>query len=312
MPTLKLYYVVRPFIPRRLRIALRRMHIAVRLRTTTQDWPISQKAAKRPKNWSGWPQQKRFALVLTHDVEDNKGQDKCEALVKLEESLGFRSGLFFVAEGYQVNPQLRHYLTSHGFEVGIHGLKHDGSLYASRKEFRRQALAINQYLKEWDAVGFRSPFMEHELEWLHELDIEYDSSTFDTDPFEPRPSGVEVIFPLWIPRTGEKGGGGYIELPYTLPQDWTLFVLLREKGIELWKKKLDWIVEQGGMALLLTHPDYMNFEARRPKFYEYPAEYYEEFLNYIKSKYQGQYWHVLPKDMARFWAENQTSTDTYR
>jgi len=302
----RIYYTIRPFIPRRLRVALRRAHISARLRLNPKDWPISQKAAKRPKNWSGWPQQKRFALVLTHDVEDNRGQEKCEALVKLEERLGFRSGLFFVAEGYRVNPQLRHYLASHGFEVGIHGLKHDGSLYASRKEFRKQALVINQYLKEWNAVGFRSPFMEHELEWLHELDIEYDSSTFDTDPFEPRPSGVEVIFPFWIPGTGEKKGGGYIELPYTLPQDWTLFVLLRERGIELWKKKLDWIAEQGGMALLLTHPDYMSFEAKRPKFYEYPAECYEEFLNYIKSKYQGQYWHVLPKELARFWVKESS------
>ena len=30
--------------------------------------------------------------------------------------------------------------------------------------------------------------------------------------------------------------------------------------------------------------------------------YYEEFLEYIKSKYEGQYWHALPRDVARFWA----------
>jgi len=37
---------------------------------------------------------------------------------------------------------------------------------------------------------------------------------------------------------------------------------------------------------------------------EYPAEYYEEFLEYIKEKYVGQYWHLLPRDMARFWKNN--------
>jgi hypothetical protein len=33
-----------------------------------------------------------------------------------------------------------------------------------------------------------------------------------------------------------------------------------EKTISIWKKKLDWIVEKGGMALLITHPDYMKDE----------------------------------------------------
>ena len=36
---------------------------------------------------------------------------------------------------------------------------------------------------------------------------------------------------------------------------------------------------------------------------EYPVEYYVEFLEYVKKKYEGQYWHVLPREMARFWRE---------
>jgi len=286
-------------------VALRRIHIASRMRANIHDWPINRKAAKRPKNWSGWPEQKRFAFVLTHDVEGQRGQEKCEMLVKLEEKLGFRSCMFFVSEGYKVRQDLRDHLTSHGFEVGIHGLKHDGSLYSSRKEFMRQSIRINRYLKEWNSVGFRAPFMERDLDWLHELDIEYDCSTFDTDPFEPQPGGVEVIYPFLVPRA--EGKGCYVELPYTLPQDWTLFVLMKQRGIELWKKKLDWIVEQGGMVLMLTHPDYMNFGDKKRKFYEYPVERYKDFLNYVKSKYEGQYWHALPKDITRFWAKNQRS-----
>ena len=47
---------------------------------------------------------------------------------------------------------------------------------------------------------------------------------------------------------------GYIELPYTLPQDFTLFVLLQEKTPKTWMKKLDWIAEKGGMALVNVHP----------------------------------------------------------
>ena len=37
---------------------------------------------------------------------------------------------------------------------------------------------------------------------------------------------------------------------------------------------------------------------------EYPADYYVEFLEYVREKYEGQYWHVLPREMARFWKNN--------
>jgi hypothetical protein len=36
---------------------------------------------------------------------------------------------------------------------------------------------------------------------------------------------------------------------------------------------------------------------------EYPADYYVEFLEYVREKYKGQYWHALPREMARFWRE---------
>jgi hypothetical protein len=58
------------------------------------------------------------------------------------------------------------------------------------------------------------------------------------------------------------------------------------------------------MALVITHPDYLNFHSKKIALREYPMEYYEEFLEHIKEKYEGQYWHVLPKELARFWEEN--------
>ena len=39
-----------------------------------------------------------------------------------------------------------------------------------------------------------------------------------------------------------------------------LFILMKEKNINIWKQKLDWIAEHGVMALMNTHPDYMNFD----------------------------------------------------
>ena len=99
----------------------------------------------------------------------------------------------------------------------------------------------------------------------------------------------------------------FIELPYTLPQDSTLFVILREKSVDIWKRKLDWIAENGGMALLNSHPDYMNCRDARGRWEEYSISFYEEFLQYARERYGGRFWHVLPKEMALFWKQNMVN-----
>ena len=296
------YYSVKPFIPRRLQITVRRW-VAARKRALCRDiWPIDRKAGTSSEQSHDWPDNKRFALVLTHDVDTFKGHENCHRLLQLEEDRGFRSSFNFVAAEYMVSRELRHHIHERGFEVGVHGLFHNRKLYESRAAFREHAVRINDFLRDWQAAGFRSPCMYHNLEWLQDLEIEYDSSTFDTDPFEPQPDGVGTIFPFCV--EGTLGRIGYVELPYTVPQDFTVFILLNGKNIDVWKEKIDWIVERGGMALLNTHPDYMCFNGSRPGFSEYPVAYYEDLLNYIQSRYEGDYWHPLPKEMARFWKSN--------
>ena len=297
-----LYYQIRPFIPRRFQVTLRQIMVQRKRKQLSDVWPIDPEAGGPPQGWSGWPDHKQFALVLTHDIETAKGQENCQRLVALEKKLELRSSFGFVPGRYIVWPDLRHDLVNNGFEVVVHGLYHDGRYYDSRKIFQTRAQQINQYLREWNSVGFRSPSMMRNLEWLHELDISYDSSSFDTDPFEPQPEGARTLFPFYV--NGGNGNEGYVELPYTLPQDFTLFVLLKERDIGIWKRKIDWIAERGGMALLISHPDYMNFDGRKSAQEEYPAYYYEEFLEYVKTKYDGKYWHVLPRDIARYWKEN--------
>ncbi len=291
----------------------------MRLRKRIGDvWPIMPGSERPPENWPGWPAGKRFALVLTHDVEGKAGVHKCRSLMQLELDLGFRSSLNFVPEGdYRVPAELREKLTASGFEVGVHDLKHDGRLYRSRREFTQRAARINYYLAEWGAVGFRSAFMLR-----HELGIKYDASTFDTDPFEPQPEGCQTIFPFWVPHrngssinhqrlTINSSSRGYIELPYTLPQDFTLFLLLCEKTIDVWRRKLDWIAEHGGMALIDTHPDYMAVDGSSQKTGEYPIELYKELLDYIRSRYSGEYWPALPRQVAahcsRVWPYPRTT-----
>ncbi len=297
----KYYYYLKSVVPRRLQISIRRNLARQKRQRYRNIWPIDEAAAKPPENWKGWPEGKKFALVLTHDIETGRHIEQCRKLADIEKRLGFRSSFNFVAGDYAVPEKLRQSLTGDGFEIGVHGLHHVHNPFETESGFLKQAKEINRYLKEWGSVGFRCPSMYHDLDLVHHLDIEYDASTFDTDPFEPQPDGMGTIFPFWVP--GNSRRKGYVELPYTLPQDFLLFILMEEKNIETWKAKLGWIAGHGGMALFITHPDYMNFN-ETPQYKEYPVRYYEEFLDHIKSKYEGQYWNALPRDVARFWAEN--------
>jgi glycosyltransferase involved in cell wall biosynthesis len=297
------YYFLRPTIPQRLRYALRRS-IANRTRyRSAGDWPIKPGTERPPVDWPGWPAGKQFAFVLTHDVEDRGGLSRCRMLMDLEEGHGFRSCFNFIPEGKYVVPlELREEMGRRGFEVGVHDLHHDGSLFRSRHAFRSQAQRINRYLAEWNAEGFRAGFMFHDLDWQRDLKLRYDASTFDVDPFEPQPDGMNTIFPFWVEGHGDEEAAGYVELPYTLAQDSTLFLLLQEQTIELWKRKLDWIAQHGGMVLVNVHPDYMAFDHTRAAWNQVPASLYAELLEYVRTRYAGRYWHALPREVARYCA----------
>jgi glycosyltransferase involved in cell wall biosynthesis len=105
---------------------------------------------------------------------------------------------------------------------------------------------------------------------------------------------------------------GYVELPYTLPQDSTLFLVLRETTPEIWMRKLDWIAQHGGMILLDVHPDYMSFNGSPQTTTEYPVALYREFLTYVKTRYAGEYWHALPKDVAAHIIQMRSSKTSSR
>ena len=230
-----------------------------------------------------WPEGKRFAFVLTHDIETKEGQAFVRAVADLEEGLGFRSSFNFVPEKYPLDEALMVELRDRGFEVGVHGLKHDGKLYQSHDKFMRRAERINQYLEQFGAVGFRSPYMNRHPEWLQALDIEYDMSFFDTDPYEPMPGGCMSIWPFRI--------GRFIELPYTLCQDSTLGYVLGETTPKIWLEKLKMIEENCGMALLNSHPDYLIDPVI--------MHMYTGLLSAVAEK--ENYWHALPSEVARWW-----------
>jgi hypothetical protein len=313
-------------MPARFRIALRRRLARQRIRAKSGLWPIDEAAGKTPAGWPGWPDGRQFAFVLTHDVESPIGYRQVRPLADLEQTLGFRSSFNFIPEGsYTVEPGLREELSQMGFEIGVHDLNHDGKLYNARREFRRRATRINRYLRDWNCSGFRSAFMLHRLDWLHELDVEYDASTFDTDPFELQPDGVTTIFPFWVPAPCDTHraadacdlsafspsdpqtalaraarSGGFIELPYTLVQDISLFIILNEDTTHIWEKKLDWIADRGGMALVNIHPDYMGFSRSGYRAGCFAPSLYGGFLQHVRKRYGNALWHALPREVSRY------------
>src|ERR1051326_139085 len=116
------YYFFKPIVPWRMRLALRRWRADRRRRAFANVWPIEPNSGRAPKSWPGWPEGKRFAFVLTHDVEGSKGLARVEQLMNIEVQHGFRSSFNFVPEGeYQVPDKVRAVLERSGFEVGVHG-----------------------------------------------------------------------------------------------------------------------------------------------------------------------------------------------
>jgi peptidoglycan/xylan/chitin deacetylase (PgdA/CDA1 family) len=295
----RLYYALKPVIPRPVRVGLRQGYHAVQQDNSQLNWPVEDRyarfqaqAARAVVGKRGltempfiqfWPDGHQFALVLTHDVETAQGQGFVREVAALEERYGFVSSFNFVPELYPLDLAFLAELRERGFEVGVHGLKHDGRLFLSQAGFHRRAVRINAALCDLDAVGYRSPLHHRQPEWLQELDLEYDLSFFDTDPYEPMPGGTMSIWPFFL--------GRFVELPYTLAQDHTLMVILAEETPRLWLEKVDFVRRFQGMALLNAHPDYL----REPQH----LAIYEGFLQQQCS--QGGYWNTLPREVARWW-----------
>src|SRR5579864_5433956 len=115
----QIYYRLKPLVPRAFRLATRR-HFALKQRSRVGHvWPILPGSEQPPSGWRGWPEGKKFALVLTHDVEGGKGRDRCRQLMELEARHGFKSSFNFIPENDYVTPlDLRDELKARGFEVG--------------------------------------------------------------------------------------------------------------------------------------------------------------------------------------------------
>lgn len=297
-PSRRLYYRLRPAMPRGLQIRLRRAFTRHQRRSGFPGWPadstlgdfealviglLQRVLGAMPPEIHAWPGGSEWALVLTHDVERAPGYAFVRGLARREAELGFRSAFFFVPErDYRVEEPLVEELRAAGFEVGLHGLRHDGADIATGTLAERLP-AMRRYAEAWGATGFRSPATHRSVTTIPALGFDYDSSYSDTAPYEPQPGGTCALLPYFLEET--------VELPITMPMDHTLFEILREADAARWIQKAQWIRERGGMALLLTHPDYL-LEPR-------VMRAYEEFLAWVSR--DSSCWHALPSDVSAWW-----------
>lgn len=292
------YYALKPLMPRRVQIALRRQHARKRATRPFPRWPAEDVLVRqqeeefraRIRGAGGpvpfvnfWPAGHRFAFVLTHDVEGPAGIENIERVRDVERAHGMVSSWNFVAEDYPIPDGVFDSLRAEGCEIGLHGLHHDHSLFRDEQSFESSLPAIHRYLEQWGAVGFRSPATHRNAEWMSRLGALYDSSFPDTDPFEPKAGGCCSIFPYFL--------DDMVELPITLVQDHTMWEILRHEGIDLWLDKSQWIRERHGLVNVIVHPDYVLSSER--------LGLYHRFLGELAQLEGG--WHALPRDVAAWW-----------
>jgi peptidoglycan/xylan/chitin deacetylase (PgdA/CDA1 family) len=301
----RLYYGVRPALPRAAQIALRRGFTPLQARTRFPRWPLEPalhdfcdrllalhaRLAGEPVPYlAPWPRGYDWALVLTHDVETAIGLEHVHLLRDLELAAGYRSSWNLVPERYAVPHDVVRELSDAGFEIGVHGLRHDGRDIESRRRLRRRLPAMRAAAERWGASGFRAPALHRSWQSMPTMGFDYDSSYPDSDPYEPQPGGCCSWLPFF--------NADLVELPVTLPQDHTLFTLLGETTERLWIEKARALAARGGMALLITHPDYMLDAG--------PRAAYERFLAAHAGDRRA--WRPLPRDVSSWWRRRAAST----
>ena len=300
---LKAYYFVRRSLPTSVRRCLQRAYFSDWNSRAFPSWPVdftvdtihekllqlSMECAglrRMPFIWF-WPEGAQNCLILTHDVETSAGRDFTPQLMDLDESFGLKASFQVIPEKrYEVSSEYVQEIRNRGFEFNLHDLNHDGYLYQERNQFLRRARKINEYVHRYNALGFRAGAMYRNLDWYDAFDFSYDMSMPNVAHLEPKRGGCCTAFPFFV--------GNILELPLTTSQDYSLFHILKDYSITLWKKQFDLIRERNGLISLLAHPDYLI--GRRTR------KVYESWLDYLRQTLSREnIWAALPREVDQWW-----------
>jgi hypothetical protein len=315
----KSYYAARPFLPVGIRKYFQRFHLRARRSVEFPSWPLdktvdnlcaelmslSVKAngnQRIPFVWF-WPDEYQGCVLMTHDVEHEEGRAFCSELMDLDDRHGIRSSFQVVPEErYAVSDAFLENIRARGFELNVHDLNHDGHLFQSHEQFLQRANRINEYARKWGAEGYRSGGMYRNAEWNQAFQFSYDMSFPNAAHLEPQHGGCCTVMPYIA--------DGLVELPLTTTQDYSLFHILGQYSIDLWKEELDSIASTNGLAMFIVHPDYV-IDGREQRVYENLLMYLSELCSMTKL------WQPLPRDVARWWRERsqmriERSSDSWK
>jgi len=227
--------------------------------------------------------------VVTHDVETGLGRDLCSEVMDIDDSFGFKAAFEIVPEKrYAVTPSYIDSIWNRGFEVAVHDLNHDGHLFRDHKTFLRRAAKINAYGKLFHAEGFRAAVLYRNQEWYEALDFSYDTSVPNAGHLDPQRGGCCTVMPYFV--------GNLVELPVTTIQDYSLFHILSDYSIDIWKQQIGLILESHGLINVIIHPDYSMAGRERAV--------YEQLLSHLaRLRDELGVWTALPKDVAQWWRQ---------
>jgi hypothetical protein len=299
----RIYYKLRPIMTPFVRRQVQRFHARNWQQFSFPHWPVDTgvedicetlfslslqaSAMERvPFVWF-WPRAARGCVAMTHDVETKAGLDFCLDLMDIDDSFGMKTSFQIVPEErYAVPASLLERIRCQGFEVGVQDLNHDGRLFDDREEFLRRAKIINQHGGHYGARGFRSAVLYRRPEWFDALNFAYDMSMPNVAHLDPQRGGCCTVMPYFI--------GELLELPVTTTQDYTLFHLLNERSISLWRTQVELILKKNGLASFIVHPDYIRDLDTR--------SVYEELLNYLRQlREEMAIWFALPHEIDSWW-----------
>lgn len=299
----KAYYLVRELLPVSVRRHLQRVYFGGWKKLAFPAWPVdftvdrlreeflklsmaARGVQRIPFIWF-WPEGAPSCLIMTHDVETSAGRDFTPRLMDLDDSYGLKASFQAIPEKrYEVRDDYVREIRRRGFEFNIHDLNHDGHLYQDRAEFVRRARKINEYVRKYDARGFRAGAMYRRLDWYDLYEFSYDMSVPNVAHLEPKRGGCCTVFPFFV--------GKILELPLTASQDYSLFHILNDYSIDLWKKQLSLIRHRNGLMSFIAHPDYL-IERRARKVYEMLLDYLRKLVA------DDGVWAALPGDVDRWW-----------
>jgi peptidoglycan/xylan/chitin deacetylase (PgdA/CDA1 family) len=240
-----------------------------------------------PKSF--WPEGKRWALLLSHDIDSAEGLGLAGEQAEEERERGLAACWFVVGRRYPLDAGAVAELVAAGAELGLHGDTHDNKLaFLPLPEIERRLDACADVVAEHGMRGFRSPSMLRTDALYDALAgrFSYDSSMPDTGLL-PAPNGCATVFPFEY--------RGVLILPLTLPPDGQLLArgLAPEEVLATWIAKAEWVRSVGGMAFHLVHPE-QGFSAA-------PAmrEVCRRFLDWVAE--QGDALRELPIDLAAGW-----------